>query len=363
MKKNKKQHDKINTSQTERIKNQSKQVKKIKNDIDDSDEILNSDDENNILKNEKKAIKDTDSLSIYFRQISKIPLLNENEELTIFRKISILKKKIELLKKWFSKEIISKEEYQKKLKENEIRSDYYKNIMTRSNLRLVVSVAKKYRNRGLSFLDLIDEGNIGLIKAINKFDYTKGYRFSTYGIWWIKQSILLSLANTSRIIRIPIHLFNDMQKCHYVIKKLEERDGKKPSNEEISELTGIAIDKVKDISSTIQDISSLDIPIGKNNNKLIGDLIEDESITNPYNEIILTTLQDTIEKIFTKLSNREKKILQLRFGLEGDIPHTLEETGNILGITRERVRQIQKKALKKLRNLGITNQLSEFKND
>jgi len=342
----------------------------MNNNNDEYNEIVDSLDEKPKIKNKntkkpstqkiKKEKENHDSLSIYFKQISKIPLLSEEEERNLFKKISYYKKRIDSLEKKYFKKSLSKENYQIKIKEAKTRLDYYKNIMIRSNLRLVVSVAKKYRNRGLSFLDLIDEGNIGLIKAINKFDFTKGYRFSTYGIWWIRQAILLSLANTGRIIRIPIHMFNDMQKCYYIIQKLEEKNGKKPSAAEVAEIAGLPIEKVKDINLTIQDISSLDTPISDSNQKVFGELIEDETIISPFEETILITLQETLDKIFNKLSNREKKILQLRYGLNGETPHTLEETGIILGITRERVRQIQKKALRKLKSLGLSKQLSDY---
>jgi RNA polymerase primary sigma factor len=318
------------------------------------------------VSNKKKSAKQNDAeefdtLSMYFKQISKIPLLTESEELKIFKKIAAYTRQIELIQRKINKKECTEEEVKHKLAEAKKNLEHYKKLMIRSNLRLVVSVAKKYRNRGLSFLDLIDEGNIGLIKAINKFDYKKGFRFSTYGIWWIRQSILLALANTGRIIRVPIHLFNDMQKCYHAIQQIEEKNGRKATPEEISEITGISLEKVKDINITIQDIGSLDTPINDNNSKAFGDLIEDESASSPFDEMILVTLKNTIDTIFTKLSKREREILQLRFGLNGENAHTLEETGDILGITRERVRQIQQKAIKKIKNLGALKHLGDFK--
>ncbi|MCG8570518.1 MAG: sigma-70 family RNA polymerase sigma factor [Spirochaetes bacterium] len=299
------------------------------------------------------------SLSIYLKQIAKIPLLSAQEELDVSKKIvDYHTKQIELEEQAIRDK---GKELAKKVRQNREMLMYYKNRMIKANLRLVVSIAKKYQNRGLSLLDLIDEGNIGLIEAIERFDYTKGFKFSTYGTWWIRQAIVKALADKGKMIRIPIHMLNTIKKCYYTAKNMTTKNGKEPTYEELSEEVGIPYEKIKKINYIPQETCSLDAPLDCDDNKEFNELIEDDVTKTPFESLFSIALEDTIEAVLANLSEREKQIIELRYGLHGIGPHTLEETGKILGITRERVRQIQKKALRKLKENRITKQLEDFK--
>jgi len=304
-----------------------------------------------------KAAKETDPLAFYFKQISKFPLLTVQEEQSIGEKITNLRTKMAELEEERTNK--TKPTFQKEKAALDSALLFYKNKMINANLRLVISIAKNYQHRGLSLLDLIDEGNIGLIEAVERFDYTRGCRFSTYGTWWIRQAIIKSIADKGRVIRIPIHMLNIIKKCYYVAKQLTQDLGRDPSEEELSEYLGIPVSKVKDIIKLSQETTSLDTIVDDGNLTRLADLIKDDATAEPFEMVFSMTLQETMRDILSQLSEREIKIIQLRYGLAGEGPLTLEETGKLLGITRERVRQIQEKATFKLRNVKELSELKE----
>jgi RNA polymerase primary sigma factor len=302
-----------------------------------------------IKKKKPKHAKETDPLALYLKQISRYVLLTAEEELQIGEKIQ----KLHALVNDSSLDEASRDASRLKLVE-------VKNRMITSNLRLVVSIAKNYQHRGLGLLDLIDEGNIGLIEAVERFDYTRGCRFSTYGTWWIRQAIIKSLADKGRVIRIPIHMLNTIKKCYFVAKQLTQDLGRDPRPEELADKLGMDAKKVKEIMKLSQETASLDTTVDEDSVTHLSDLIKDDSVVEPFEEVFSMTLQDTLAGVLKNLSQREITIIQLRFGLNGEGPRTLEETGKLLGITRERVRQIQEKAIQKLKEL---QELSEYEGE
>lgn len=302
---------------------------------------------------------ETDPLALYLKQISRFPLLTVNQEQEIGEKVQAIKTEIkELHAGGLPGDLPA--EAQAALALMEKRLLLLKNKMINANLRLVVSIAKKYQHRGLSLLDLIDEGNIGLIEAVERFDYTKGCRFSTYGTWWIRQAIIKSLADKGRVIRIPIHMLNTIKKCYFVAKHLTQELGRDPSNEELADYMNLTQDKVKEIIKISQETASLDGTVDEDSVTRLSDLIRDDSNQEPFENVFTMALQDTLDEVLQQLSDREMRIIQLRFGLGGEGPLTLEETGKMLGITRERVRQIQEKAITKLRSFKLIKDLKEY---
>jgi RNA polymerase primary sigma factor len=304
-----------------------------------------------------KVQKESDPLALYFRQISRFPLLTLQEEQNIGEKIINLRAKLKELESDIKKNKDIDYSKEKTALDNALL--HYKNSMINANLRLVVSIAKNYQHRGLSLLDLIDEGNIGLIEAVERFDYTRGCRFSTYGTWWIRQAIIKSIGDKGRVIRIPIHMLNTIKKCYYVAKQLTQDLGRDPNEDELSEYLDVPVAKVKEIVKLSQETTSLDTIVDDGNLTRLADLIKDDARAEPFEMVFSMTLQETIGGILSQLSEREMKIIQLRFGLTGENPLTLEETGKYLGITRERVRQIQEKAVWKLRTLHELRELRE----
>lgn len=281
------------------------------------------------ILNSKESSGGDDAVKMYLKAIGKVSLLKKDEEIEVSRKMS----------------------------EGCVFS---KNKLTVSNLRLVVSIAKKYTGRGILFLDLIQEGNLGLIRAVEKFDYTKGYKFSTYATWWIRQAITRAIADQARTIRIPVHMVETINKLRKASRKLVQDLGRKPTDEEISSLSGIPADKVKEIIKIAQVPLSLEAPIGDEEGHALGDFVEDTGSNHPETRLFQDSLKEGIEKVLSELTERESHILKLRFGIEDGRPRTLEEVGKIYDVTRERIRQIEGKALKKLRHPKRIEMLKEY---
>ena len=270
-----------------------------------------------------------DPVKLYLKEIGSYPLLSIAEEIELAKRI-------------------------------EKGDEYAKKILTESNLRLVVSIAKRYVGRGLSFLDLIQEGNLGLIKAVEKFDYTKGYKFSTYATWWIRQAITRSIADQSRTIRIPVHMSEVINKTYRVSRNLLQELGREPSEQELADAMNLPIEKVREILKVSADPISLDTPIGEEDDSHLGDFIKDESIVGPEEAASYAVLQDQISKLLDTLTEREQRVLILRFGLKDGRTRTLEEVGKEFNVTRERIRQIEAKALRKLRHPSRSKMLKGY---
>ena len=296
---------------------------------------------------------EVDPLSIYLKQISRYPLLSAAEEQNLGESIRTLRDEVERRKSAKTKGDKQLPEVQKELAGK-------KNELIRANLRLVVAIAKKYQYRGMSLLDLIDEGNIGLIEAVERFDYARGCRFSTYGTWWIRQAIIKSLADKGRVIRIPVHMLNTIKKCYFVAKHLTQELGRDPSSEEIASYMNVSARRVDEINDISQDTASLDATVDSAESTRLAELIKDDRSEQPFETAFKIALQETIQNVLTHLTEREMRIIQLRYGLMGEGPCTLQETGRLLGITRERVRQIQEKAIAKLRNLTEIEDLHDI---
>jgi RNA polymerase primary sigma factor len=276
-------------------------------------------------------------------------LLTTAEETALGRRIQRARGRLARLREAHDREEIPRQEFQDKCRLAEQELVQLKSRLINANLRLVVALAKKYQHRGLSLLDLIDEGNIGLIEAAERFDYRRGCRFTTYGSWWIRQAIIKALADKGRAIRIPIHMLNTIKRCYLVAMHLTQELGRDPSKEELARYMHIDLGKIDMVEKLTQDTASLDMPVDEERTTSLQELIGDRHSEGPVERVFRLAMQDTLEKVLQRLSRRERRIIQLRFGLACSGPHSLEETGRLLGITRERVRQIQEKAVSKLK--------------
>ncbi len=330
-------------------------LKGLELDADSLDDLYNAFHDNNIeiisenFEDEEDSSDDGDALVIedvslpknasindpvrmYLKEIGKISLLSLEEELALSKRV-------------------------------EEGDEEAKRILAESNLRLVVSIAKRYVGRNLSFLDLIQEGNIGLMKAVDKFDASKGYKFSTYATWWIRQAITRAIADQAKTIRVPVHMVETINKLKRIQRQLTLELNREPSEEELAKKMGTTEEKVREIFKISQDPLSLETPIGEEDDSHLGDFLKDESSMSPEEYAINEVLKDEIEEVLCTLTPREEEVLKLRFGLKGGTCHTLEEVGNMFGVTRERIRQIEAKALRKLRHPSRSRKLKDYLSD
>ena len=282
------------------------------------------------------GVSSDDPVRLYLKEIGKYPLLTTEEEIALAKQIA---------------EGTPEEQAAAKKK------------LSEANLRLVVSIAKRYVGRGMQFLDLIQEGNLGLIKAAEKFDYTKGYKFSTYATWWVRQAITRAIANQARTIRIPVHMVETINKLVRIQRQLLQELGREPTPEEIGEEMGLSAERVREIQKISQEPVSLETPIGEEEDSQLGDFIEDDAAVVPPDAASFSMLQEQLAKVLEGLAERERKVISLRFGLEDGHPRTLEEVGREFGVTRERIRQIESKTLAKLRHPSRSSKLKDYLED
>lgn len=275
------------------------------------------------------SVRMNDPVRMYLKEIGRVPLLNADQEIDLAKRI-------------------------------ENNDDEAKQELAEANLRLVVSIAKRYVGRGMSFLDLIQEGNMGLMKAVDKFDYRLGFKFSTYATWWIRQAITRAIADQARTIRIPVHMVETINKLIRIQRQLLQDLGREPTPEEIGAEMDMSTDKVREILKIAQEPVSLETPIGEEDDSHLGDFIEDKNATSPEQHASYELLKEQLEEVLDTLTDREENVLRLRFGLNDGRTRTLEEVGRVFGVTRERIRQIEAKALRKLRHPSRSNQLKDF---
>lgn len=301
---------------------------------DVTEEDTDADNEKNIIQNLSlpKNVSINDPVRMYLKEIGKISLLSLNEELDLSRRATS-------------------------------GDEEAKNVLAEANLRLVVSIAKRYVGRNLSFLDLIQEGNIGLMKAVDKFDASKGFKFSTYATWWIRQAITRAIADQAKTIRVPVHMVETINKLKRIQRQLTLELNREPTEEELAEKMGMTVEKVREIFKISQDPLSLETPIGEEEDSRLGDFLADPDNMGPEDFAINQVLKDDISLVLKTLTEREEAVLKLRFGLVDGTSRTLEEVGNIFNVTRERIRQIEAKALRKLRHPSRSRKLKEYLND
>ena len=316
----------------------------------EEDNIIEDEEESDEVREAKEVSLDLsipegvnidDPVRMYLKEIGRVPLLSADEEILLAQQIEA-----------GAKDDASYKEMK--------AGERAKQKLIDANLRLVVSIAKRYVGRGMLFLDLIQEGNLGLIKAVDKFDYTKGYKFSTYATWWIRQAITRAIADQARTIRIPVHMVETINKLIRISRQLLQDKGREPLPEEIAEGMGISVERVREIQKIAQEPVSLETPIGEEEDSHLGDFIEDQDAIAPDDAASYILLKEQIEDVFSCLTDREQQVLVLRFGLKDGKPRTLEEVGQHFSVTRERIRQIEGKALTKLRNRGKRDKIKDF---
>lgn len=346
-------------------------VLKISNDDDvDDDIILDDEDEVEVEKIDlsvPEGVSVEDPVRMYLKEIGKVPLLSADEEIELAQNMedgAVATEKINVLKGCLDgaseEEKAEIKEEIKTLQRDVDKGADAKKRLAEANLRLVVSIAKRYVGRGMLFLDLIQEGNLGLIKAVEKFDYKKGYKFSTYATWWIRQAITRAIADQARTIRIPVHMVETINKLIRVSRQLLQELGREPSPEEIAKEMNMPVERVREILKISQEPVSLETPIGEEEDSHLGDFIKDDNVPVPADAAAFTLLKEQLEEVLGTLTEREQKVLTLRFGLEDGRARTLEEVGKEFNVTRERIRQIEAKALRKLRHPSRSRKLKDY---
>ena len=346
-------------------------VLKMTEDDDADDIILDEEDEVEVEKIDlsvPEGVSVEDPVRMYLKEIGKVPLLSAEEEIDLAQKMeegNVAQEKIVILKKRIEEsedeaEIADLKEEIKTLQKDVDAGADAKKRLAEANLRLVVSIAKRYVGRGMLFLDLIQEGNLGLIKAVEKFDYRKGYKFSTYATWWIRQAITRAIADQARTIRIPVHMVETINKLIRVSRQLLQELGREPTPEEIAAEMNMPVERVREILKISQEPVSLETPIGEEEDSHLGDFIQDDNVPVPADAAAFTLLKEQLEEVLGTLTEREQKVLTLRFGLEDGRARTLEEVGKEFNVTRERIRQIEAKALRKLRHPSRSRKLKDY---
>ncbi len=306
----------------------------------------------------------SDPVKMYLREIGQVSLLNAEQEVSLARRIEsgmhAEERMAELVVSGEIDEVdpVEKARLRRSLRDGQAAKDE----LTQANLRLVVSIAKRYTGRGLPMLDLVQEGNLGLMRAVEKFDYTKGFKFSTYATWWIRQAITRAIADQSRTIRIPVHMVESMNKVHRLQRQMAQELERDPTVDELAEKAELPTEKIREILRLGQDPLSLDSPVGDEDDSFLGDFIEDQQVAMPADVATAHSLSEQITESLSELSDREKEVVRMRFGLDGDQPHTLEEVGQRFGVTRERIRQIESKTLAKLRHPHRRQKLEDYLN-
>ena len=346
-------------------------VLRISDDDDDDGMILDEEEEvevENIDLSVPDGVSVEDPVRMYLKEIGKVPLLSAEEEIELAKKMeagNLATEKIQLLKNRLEEEQdeTEQESIKAEIKALQLDVDHgsdAKKRLAEANLRLVVSIAKRYVGRGMLFLDLIQEGNLGLIKAVEKFDYNKGYKFSTYATWWIRQAITRAIADQARTIRIPVHMVETINKLIRVSRQLLQELGREPAPEEIAKEMNMPVERVREILKISQEPVSLETPIGEEEDSHLGDFIKDDNVPVPADAAAFTLLKEQLEEVLGTLTEREQKVLTLRFGLEDGRARTLEEVGKEFNVTRERIRQIEAKALRKLRHPSRSRKLKDY---